>query len=60
MTSDKLLSSEPKESPVDTVKIIAEHCKELESLLLYILEEGMTKEAYRRIGEALKESAKSA
>jgi hypothetical protein len=51
--------SEPEKCPVDAIKAIAEHCRELEELLLYILDEGLTKEAYKRIGECLKEPAKS-
>lgn len=53
MTLQEEASTEAEETSVQAVRAIAEHCKELESLLLYILEEGMTKEAYRRIGECL-------
>ena len=58
MTLCDVQPNDDDKTSVAAVKAVTEHCKELESLLLYILQEGMTKEAYRRIGECLKESAK--
>lgn len=60
MMSSKLPASDNVESATDAVKTIEDHCRELESLLLYILQEGMTKEAYRRIGECLRDNENNA
>jgi hypothetical protein len=57
MTSEKQHSEQLESEYVKEVGAIAEHCKELEELLLYILDEGLTKEAYKRIGECLKNKA---